>query len=205
VPEKFKKYFFSHPHNISHLGRLAYWCLVSSRYVCCGLAKDVAAWAKTCSHCQQSKTHPMPGHSCCTSPSPIGAFLPAPQLGGPLQYSNNCHNMIIFIPLLIAHPNGWKLFLFLLFPRRTVHHHWFFIGVPNTITSDHGQQFTANLWAELCHILNILHCQTIAYHPEVNGAVKRLHRRLKDALCACATTATWPRRSLGFFSDPVRS
>jgi hypothetical protein len=131
---------------------------------------------------------------------PMALFSPAPQLGGPLQYSNNCHNMIVLLPLLIAHPNGWKLFLFLLFPLRTVHHHWFF-----TITADHGQQFTANLWAELCHMLNILHCQTIAYHPEVNGAVKRLHCRLRDALCARATTATWPRRSLWFFLDPVCS
>jgi hypothetical protein len=28
-------------------------------------------------------------------------------------------------------------------------------------------------------------------HPESNSAVERLHRRLKDALCACAAAATW--------------
>jgi hypothetical protein len=31
-------------------------------------------------------------------------------------------------------------------------------------------------------MLNISHKQTTAYHPESNGAVERLHRRLKDAL-----------------------
>jgi hypothetical protein len=41
-------------------------------------------------------------------------------------------------------------------------------------------------------MLNISHKQTTAYHPESNSAVERLHRSLKDALCACATTATWP-------------
>ncbi len=39
-------------------------------------------------------------------------------------------------------------------------------------------------------MLNISHKQTTAYHPESNGAVKRLHRRLKDALRKCAA-ATW--------------
>jgi hypothetical protein len=40
-------------------------------------------------------------------------------------------------------------------------------------------------------MLNISHKQTTAYHPESNGAVERLHRHLKDALRACAVTATW--------------
>jgi hypothetical protein len=40
-------------------------------------------------------------------------------------------------------------------------------------------------------MLNISHKQTTAYHPESNGAVERLHRRLKDALCARAALATW--------------
>ncbi len=40
-------------------------------------------------------------------------------------------------------------------------------------------------------MLNIAHRQTIAYHPELNGAVKRLHRHLKDALRVHAAAATW--------------
>jgi hypothetical protein len=40
-------------------------------------------------------------------------------------------------------------------------------------------------------MLNISHKQTTAYHPESTGAVENLHRRLKDALCACAAAATW--------------
>jgi hypothetical protein len=64
-------------------------------------------------------------------------------------------------------------------------------GVPETITSDRGPQFTSNLWFQLREMLNILHKQTTAYHPESNGAVKRLHCRLKDALRARAAAATW--------------
>jgi hypothetical protein len=59
------------------------------------------------------------------------------------------------------------------------------------ISSDRGLQFTSNLWFQLCEILKISHKQTTAYHPESNGAVKRLHRRLKDTLRACTAAATW--------------
>jgi transposase InsO family protein len=63
--------------------------------------------------------------------------------------------------------------------------HWIVcFGVPATITSDHGPQFNSSLLATLCKILNILHHHVTAYHPEANGAVENLHRRLKDALHA---------------------
>jgi hypothetical protein len=45
-------------------------------------------------------------------------------------------------------------------------------------------------------MLDNAHRQTTAYHPESNGAVKRLHRRLKDALCVRTTTATWAEEIL---------
>jgi transposase InsO family protein len=64
-------------------------------------------------------------------------------------------------------------------------------GVPETITSDRRPQFTSNLWFKLCKMLHISHKQTTAYHPELNGAVERLHRCLKDALRAPA--ATWSK------------
>jgi transposase InsO family protein len=63
--------------------------------------------------------------------------------------------------------------------------------VPETITSIHGPQFTSSLWLQLCEMLNISHKQTTAYHPELNSAVERLHRRLKDMLRARAAAATW--------------
>jgi hypothetical protein len=40
-------------------------------------------------------------------------------------------------------------------------------------------------------MLHISHKQTTAYHPKSNGAVERLHLRLKDALRACTAAATW--------------
>jgi hypothetical protein len=55
-------------------------------------------------------------------------------------------------------------------------------------------------------MLNISHRQTTTYHPESNRAVKRLHRRLKDALRARAAMATWseelPFILLGLHAQP---
>jgi len=64
-------------------------------------------------------------------------------------------------------------------------------GVPTTITSDRGAQFTSSLWAALCAILDIVHVPTTAYHPESNGLVERFHRRLKNSLRARAASADW--------------
>ncbi len=63
-------------------------------------------------------------------------------------------------------------------------------GVPETIIFD-CVQFTSKVWSHLCKMLNIMHRQMTAYHPEANWAVERLYRRLKDALRARAAVATW--------------
>ena len=71
-------------------------------------------------------------------------------------------------------------------------HQWIArFGVPTHITSDRGAQFTSALWTHLCQQLNITHHPTTAYHPQANGLVERLHRRLKAALRARAATSAW--------------
>ena len=65
------------------------------------------------------------------------------------------------------------------------------VGVPATITSDRGSQFTSAVWAALCELLNIQHVQTTSYHPEGNGMDERFHRHLKDALRACCAAPDW--------------
>ncbi len=71
-------------------------------------------------------------------------------------------------------------------------HQWIArFGVPTHITSDRGAQFTSALWTHLCQQLNITHHPTTAYHPQANGLVERLHRRLKAPLRARAATSAW--------------
>ncbi len=56
-------------------------------------------------------------------------------------------------------------------------------------------------------MLHITYCQTNAYYPESNGAVKRLHCSLKDVLRARSAAATWakeiPLVLLGLRAQPM--
>jgi transposase InsO family protein len=127
---------------------------------------------------------------------------------GPLQYSNNFN----YIFTIIDCTSKWMEAIPLsdtsaVACTKALTFTWIsHFGSPKTITSDRGLQFTSNLWFKLCEMLHISHKQTTAYHPELNGAVERLHRHLKDALCACSAAATWseelPSVLLGFRAQP---
>jgi transposase InsO family protein len=55
-------------------------------------------------------------------------------------------------------------------------------GVPATVTSDRGRQFTSAVWETVCNKLGFHHVTTTAYHPQSNGMIERAHRQIKDAL-----------------------
>jgi hypothetical protein len=88
---------------------------------------------------------------------------------------------------------GWKPF-----PLQPMHALLSVIGLPALgyppPSADRGLQFNLSLWAALCEILSISHCQATAYYPDANGAIKRLYRRLKDMVCALAAAATWTKK-----------
>ncbi len=182
VPLKFRKIIFDHFHNVAHFRRLASRCIVSSRFVWRGLSSDVTAWACRCLVCQLGKIH----NQMHLVPQPI----PIPQwrfshlhvdLLGPLQYSNNFN----YIFTIIDCTSKWMEAIPLSETSsaactKALTFTWIYrFGVPETITSDHGLQFTSNLWLQLCEMLHISSKQTTAYHPESNRTVEELHRHFK--------------------------
>jgi transposase InsO family protein len=64
-------------------------------------------------------------------------------------------------------------------------------GVLATVKTDRGAQFTSALWTGVCTSLGIKHVLTTAYHPQSNEMVERVHRQIKDALCACGAGPMW--------------
>jgi transposase InsO family protein len=112
---------------------------------------------------------------------------------GLLQYNNNCNYIFSIIDCTSKWMETIPLSaIFAADYARALVFHWITcFEVPDPMFSDHGPHFSSNLGAELCDMLQILRRKTTTYHPEVNGAVERLHHRLKDALRACAATATW--------------
>ena len=77
-------------------------------------------------------------------------------------------------------------------------------GVPLTITTDRGTQFTSKLFSDLVQSLGSHKIHTNAYHPQSNGMVERFHRQLKASLMASNNTMNWyeelPLILLGFRS-----
>ena len=70
---------------------------------------------------------------------------------------------------------------------RALLRHWVArFGVPDSIVSDRGRQFTSELWLELTQALGISRKLTTSYHPQSNGMIERQHRTLKDRLIARA-------------------
>lgn len=55
-------------------------------------------------------------------------------------------------------------------------------GVPRTIVSDNGTQFTSQEFATFVARNNIVHLRTAPFHPQSNGAAERAVRTVKDGL-----------------------
>jgi hypothetical protein len=82
-----------------------------------------------------------------------------------------------FIPFKTTH-NGRELAD--LYISRIVSLH----GVPKTIISDRGTQFTSHFWAKLHEALGTKLSFSTAYHPQTGGQTERVNPILKDMLHA---------------------
>ncbi len=57
-----------------------------------------------------------------------------------------------------------------------------FVGLPQTIQSDQGSNFTSGLFKQVMKELGIRHNLASSYHPESQGALERFHQTLKTML-----------------------
>jgi transposase InsO family protein len=66
-------------------------------------------------------------------------------------------------------------------------------GLPKTIVSDHGTQFTSHFWEKLHEALGTKLSFSTAYHPQIGGQTERVNQILEDMLRACVLSygAKW--------------
>jgi len=62
-------------------------------------------------------------------------------------------------------------------------------GIPKTIISDRGLQFTAQFWERMHKSLGTSLVRSTAYHPQTSGQTERLNQVLEDMLGACVLSS----------------
>jgi len=66
-------------------------------------------------------------------------------------------------------------------------------GVPNTIVSDNGPQFTSETFSSFCNEWGVRHRRVTPYHPQANSEIERLFKTvLKPIKAAVAEGKHWP-------------
>lgn len=194
VPATCRRAVFDHVHGAGHPGMRATRRLVSSRFVWTGLAKQVSQWTRECVPCQSAKTYKHVHLRAEPIPVPSRRFAHIHvDLVGPLPSSNGFQYLFTVIDRSTRWPEAVPLAATSAVDcARALFRGWIQrFGVPSTITSDRGAQFTSGIWRELCLLLNISHVPTTSFHPQSNGLVERFHRRLKDALRARCAASNW--------------
>ena len=57
-------------------------------------------------------------------------------------------------------------------------------GVPNSIVTDHGTQFTSRFWTRVCFHISIDHRLSTAFHPQTGGQTERQNQTMEQYLRA---------------------
>ena len=191
IPFAFRKRIFNAVHGLGHPGVERTRQMMCAKFVWPSIRQDSSKWARECLPCQQSKVtrHVTP---------PIGNFV----------VPNKRFQHINLDLVTLPQSNSYKYLLTAVdrFTRWPIavplkdmtaesvldgfSHGWVqHYGVPATITTDRGAQFTSALFTQLSKLWGIQTIMTTAYHPEANGLVERFHRRLKEALIALGSEA----------------
>ena len=195
VPVALRKKVFLAVHGLAHPGIRASKRMVASRFVWTGLASDVAEWCRECTSCARGKVTVQESTAVHQIPLPTVRFAHVHvDLVGPLPVSAAGHSHLLTV---VDRCTRWPEAI----PMRSTTaedcadafvEHWVArFGVPHTITTDRGPQFTSAVWKCLCKTIGTRHILTTAYHPQSNGMVERFHRQLKDALRARGSKAAW--------------
>jgi hypothetical protein len=194
LPARFRSAAVLSLHNIHHPGVKATRRLVCASFCWPKMGLFVSALTRNCLHCQKAKVHRHVALQAAHIPVPVFRFSHVHvDLVGPLPRSSGFAYLFTIVDRTTRWPEAVPLASTTAADcAAALLQGWIQrFGVPGTITSDRGPQFTSSLWAALCSLLSIKHTQTTAYHPQSNGLVERFHRRLKDALRASSAGADW--------------
>ena len=186
VPLSYRRRIFNVVHGLGHPGVERTRQSITEKFIWPNIKQDVCKWARECVACQQAKIqrHVVP---------PIAEFIVPPKRFQHLHLdlvsmppSNGFSHLLTVVDRFTRWPVAIPI---VDISAETVidalTHGWISVyGVPEVITTDRGSQFSSQIFSQLLQTWGIRHNMTTAYHPESNGMVERLHRRLKESLIA---------------------
>ena len=197
-------------HGLSHPGGNAFLRDLRRRYVWRRMSSQVKSISRACLACQRAKITRHTRAPLAPLSMPDRRFVTLHlDLVGPLPESEG----FTYLLTIIDRYSRWLEAVPLAdisaqTCARALLRHWVScFGVPDTIVTDQGRQFTSELWADLASSLGISRARTTSYHPQANGMIERQHRTLKDRLIAraCASGSSGWMEHLPFVLLGLRS
>ena len=186
VPLSYRRRIFNVVHGLGHPGIERTRQSIADKFIWPNLKQDISKWARECLPCQRAKIqkHTVPPISEFTVPAKRFQHIHMDLVSMP--QSNGFNHLLTIVDRF----SRWPVAI----PITDINaetvidqftHGWISAyGVPEIVTTDRGSQFTSSIFNQLLTNWGIKHITTTAYHPESNGMVERLHRRLKESLVA---------------------
>lgn len=173
-------------YDISHPSARATRRLISERFVFKGISSKVAALAKQCLHCQKSKITRHQRTPLIRPPLPTGRFESLNvDIVGPPSVSHGFRYLFTIVDKYTRYPEAIPIVDTTAVSCARALLDWVSkFGMCSTITSDRSRKFVSDTWTELWRLLGVEHTTTLAYMPQQNGLVERMHKQLKASLCA---------------------
>lgn len=148
---------------------------------------DIKNFIKTCESCQKNKLvrkkHKLPMELTTTSSTPFERI--ALDIVGPLPLSEDGNKFILTLQddltkfsQAYAIPNHEALTIANIFVTQFICK----FGIPKSILTDQGADFTSSLLKNVSKLFKIKQINCTAYHPQTNGALERSHHTLAEYL-----------------------
>ena len=197
VLERRRRAIFEAIHELAHASGRSTLAIIAKSYVWRNMRQDVRQWACQCEACAASKVarHVKPEALPIAVPSErfthvhfdiVGPFTPDQGQRYLLTMIDRTTKWSEAVPMAdTTMESVVQAFLSSWVSR---------FGIPITVTTDRGAQFTSETWRAVMGRLGVTTATTTAYHPQANGMVERFHRTVKSALrCAVRTSKSWLR------------
>ena len=185
VPLEVRKKIFDAIHNMSHPGVIRSQKLIRERFVWPDIKRDIKNWCQQCNECQRNKVTKHNKSAVVPIDIETSKFSHIHMdIVGPLPLSDN----FVYLLTMIDRFSNWTEAI----PLKNIDTktildnflgNWVSrYGVPESLTTDRGAQFSSHSFGEVLRQLGIKHIMTTAYNPRANSKIERFHRTLKVAL-----------------------